>query len=589
MKKFALLFAVASVVASANAVTPEGAVYKAKQQYEFGQVANQMSDFGLKVKSGISPKLFNSSIRKAEEKDPLKVKYALPSGTMTIGLATDGSYALHTYRLAPAYTPLTFTNLSKGYTECEWEYWGPNYTEEDPDYQYSNDQNLTVSYPGFSYVQAPTLFATGEDGSDSSYAANYEYMDYKIGGGNLLNFSDGKGGSFQQEMGVMTDMNTLRIMVEDYNNKVPEDDERSGFYYWPQYGYFPSNDDNNPTTGLEQQFQDYIYSSVLEEETPTSTLEFAGFGAKFPQPQAAYSISQLWMRFYYQPKKNTTVECNLYKIDEDGKITDELLASGVATIQRVLGATGATVVFDLYSVDEDGLATDDPIIIDCPFIAMMEFNAADFTMVCPIAGDGEAVADRADYPPYNNYILVKVNGELVPVENPWTWTLNDGSGYMFVNDWCCMIDAKYTWMLPGEGSSLTQTVPAEGGEVTFAVDSYYNLYYFIANGLCFTNEPDDLELTDFVNDEETNLQLLTVKVAPLPEGVTGRELYLEFDETQFVGCPNLLTIQQGENGVNIISTNGDVKYFDLAGRQVANPDKGVYIKVSGNKTEKVIL
>lgn len=588
-----MLFAAASVVSVSYAVTPKEAVHFPKQQYQFGEMSRQFSDFDVVKKSGVQL-MKKSAIRKAEEQDPMKVKYAIPEGTMSIGMSQSGSYALHTYRLNPAYTPVTFTNLSTGAKEFEWEYWGQNYEYDmetgevvDADYQYSDTEDLTISYNGLARVQAPTLYAVGEDGSDDSYSANYPYTDYKFGGSNTLMFSDGKGGSYAEEMGVMTDLNTLRLMVQDNENGVPQENATAYMYYWPNLGYDPSDEDADPETGIETQLLDYIYDEVLGEENHTSTIKFAGFGAKFPQPAANYSISQLWMRFYYQSKKNTVVECKLYRLDEDGYPTGDVVASGSTTVKRVLEPTGGTLVFDLSSVDEDGLETDDPIVIDFPCIAMLEFNIDDFKMLTPIAGNYDT-ADRADEPTRNNTILVYANDELVSFDMPWIWTFQDGSGYMFVNNWCCMIDASYNFFVE-ESGSLEKTVPVEGGEVVFNIDCNYNLAYFFQENMVYTNAPDDIIITDLVNDEDTGYQVMTVEVTPLPEGEIGRDIYIEFDEALMSGCPNYLTIHQGESGVNVITTSGDVKYFDLAGRQVANPEKGLYIKVEGNKAQKVIL
>ena len=52
-----------------------------------------------------------------------------------------------------------------------------------------------------------------------------------------------------------------------------------------------------------------------------------------------------------------------------------------------------------------------------------------------------------------------------------------------------------------------------------------------------------------------------------------------------------ITFLQGSNNnaVEIVGVDKATEYFDLQGRRVANPDKGIYIKKAGNKTEKVIL
>lgn len=52
-----------------------------------------------------------------------------------------------------------------------------------------------------------------------------------------------------------------------------------------------------------------------------------------------------------------------------------------------------------------------------------------------------------------------------------------------------------------------------------------------------------------------------------------------------------ITFLQGTNNtaVEIVGVDKNAEYFDLQGRRVANPEKGLYIKKSGNKSVKVIL
>lgn len=45
----------------------------------------------------------------------------------------------------------------------------------------------------------------------------------------------------------------------------------------------------------------------------------------------------------------------------------------------------------------------------------------------------------------------------------------------------------------------------------------------------------------------------------------------------------------GTSSVELVGVDAETVYYDLQGNRVANPDKGVYIKVTGTKAEKVIL
>ncbi|MDE6633127.1 MAG: hypothetical protein K2K23_09035, partial [Muribaculaceae bacterium] len=57
-----------------------------------------------------------------------------------------------------------------------------------------------------------------------------------------------------------------------------------------------------------------------------------------------------------------------------------------------------------------------------------------------------------------------------------------------------------------------------------------------------------------------------------------------------LGASFSLKVIQGEgDAVSTIVIDKNAEYFDLQGRRVANPEKGIYIKKTGNKAEKVLF
>ncbi len=92
-----------------------------------------------------------------------------------------------------------------------------------------------------------------------------------------------------------------------------------------------------------------------------------------------------------------------------------------------------------------------------------------------------------------------------------------------------------------------------------------------------------------VEDYYTGLSMLLFEADPNPENVDRTcKVKISIPAASYT-----VTFRQGTNNapdaVEIIGVDSDAQYFDLQGRQVTNPEKGVYIKKSGNQAQKVIL
>ena len=99
---------------------------------------------------------------------------------------------------------------------------------------------------------------------------------------------------------------------------------------------------------------------------------------------------------------------------------------------------------------------------------------------------------------------------------------------------------------------------------------------------------DHYELNPETQEEEfTGKTALAFQASPNPDDVSRTcEVKISIPAASFT-----ITFLQGSqnNAVEIVGVDQVPVYYDLAGRRVANPDKGIYIKKSGNKAEKVIL
>lgn len=553
MKNFTLLFSALAVASSALAVTPQ-----VNENLPKVQVCQEESSKATLSMVNGGKVIANDDAKKVVAKAAaLSVSYEAPEGLFALGVSEELSgFSDVTMRKGPAYKPLTWTNTTVGASDFEWSF--TTFDDHVAGTGYSSDVDLTRSEV-YSSVNAPILTAVSEDGDEGSYQIDPNLYGFAYGGESTYTFSSG-----ENELGMTT-----------YIHK------NDGFSYFSCMAYDTSEDEDvNPETGLYNIFTDadgYGFSDV----------EFLGYANLFGTPAAPYYISKMWCWMFLQAKKNTVAEMTLYKIDEEGYITDEILASGSANISASLSASSKVVSFDLYALDEDGLEVEGYITIDCPFMAIMKLNKEDFIYANAVANTG------AQYPanqssPYtrNAFIAINADGEDYYLRSPYSYyTDNTYSTLMSITDWFWMVDATFPWIYE-ENDQNEVTVSAEGGDASFSFQSWFNLA-----GLDYELSDGADEWLDFANatvgSGDNYAQILTIPVLALPDGLTGRSATVTITGP---AVEYVLTINQGDvNGVKVVKAENGAVYYDLAGRRVLNPDKGIYIKVSGNKSEKVIL
>lgn len=161
-----------------------------------------------------------------------------------------------------------------------------------------------------------------------------------------------------------------------------------------------------------------------------------------------------------------------------------------------------------------------------------------------------------------------------------------------------LADVSYPWIVNGLNDPQDEVKLSNDGE-----DLNYILF------VLSTSETSDFEVT-FNGEEECDWLEITDVYDEYEENESGEEEFSGLCGIQFTAAPNPedvnrtcvvklsipgasyeITFLQGTNNmaVDAINAEGAVQYFDLAGRRVVNPEKGVYVKVSGNKAEKVVL
>jgi len=166
-----------------------------------------------------------------------------------------------------------------------------------------------------------------------------------------------------------------------------------------------------------------------------------------------------------------------------------------------------------------------------------------------------------------------------------------------------LADVSYPWIHAYMVDQPSEVKLANDGETT---ETTQGLQYDLV--LMSTSMTEDYEITYDGADECEWLSVVDVYDEMDEEDVyTGRNV-LEFEATpnpndesrvchvkiSIPAATYEITFLQGTNAedpgaVEVVTANGKVQYYDLTGRRVVNPEKGVYVKVTGNKSEKVVF
>lgn len=572
MKKITLLLSAMAVVSSSFAATPEVNQNLQKKDLvkcEPTMITNQVFD-GAKVFAGKEVIKDRKILKKVARKAPgFSVSYEEPEGLFALGMSEEGmGYSGMSFHFGPAYKPLTWRNTSVGATEFEWEYMTFD-NEGNIGYEYASTYDLTMT-PEWAEIDGPTLYGIDEEGNDANFMLGGVRDDageitasrigFHFGGEPERRVSDTEWANFGQT-----------TYLYSYNG--------GGYGTVPCTGYAPGQKDYNPVTGLYE-----VYTTPAPNGYGFTSVKLEGYANFFKAPAAPYFITKMWCSMSLQAKVPTTIEMNLYKVNDEGQITDEVIASGSLSIQPATKLETRPFTFELYALDEDGIQTDDLIVIDSAFMAEMTFNAADFVSINMVTGAGATfAADEQDPYVTNGLLMINADGQFRYMGAAYNYyTDNTYSTLMSITDWMWMVDAVYPWLTEVNDKTVA-VAPNEGGEVSFVLNSYYNV---TSLGLSSSDDSDWI-LGAYVDIDENYNQIVTFGTEALPEGVASRSAVMTL-EGPAVSLD--LKIEQGDGaGVSVVAVDNNAEYYDLAGRRVANPEKGIFIKKAGNKAEKVIF
>lgn len=524
----------------------------------------------------VSEKNLKSTLKDTEV---LSALYDIPGGTFYWGWTKDwGSYGVPNL-IGPAYSEMTFSNLSTAATSYNWSYINPNEVTGTVSAT-STDKDLKVTYPAtiFTYTKAiptvPSLTASQADGTNKTYFVKSlnSNVNYKGKQGKLFN---GVGATYDME-------EYLGVTATDYS-------QGTTTYYSGAVG-------------------DWWFGTGATAKG----LGVVGMGTYFRQPEASYALDSIFVAAtYFKAAADAEFTAKVYSVDGEGNLSE--LATGTClttdTIQVIADPTNGdyvTLPFALKKVDPaTGLSEEVSLTIDTPIL--VEFTGYQSDKVQSFAL--RVNSQGQDVPSYTGYFVTEKDGAkgYTPIAKWFTSPLYAAPS-IFMN-------IMYTWM---NCDDFNYAAPNEGGSHTFTVDSfYYPAAWTIA-------EAEDGTLPDWVTyelseDKTTGLSMMKVTAAALPAGVAGRTATLT---VSIPGTTKVFKVIQGNGSVagvevspitvSVAGGNFDISYpanitsvniYNVSGQLVESANleggkttisgdgmaKGLYIlKFNDNTTVKAI-
>lgn len=514
------------------------------------------------------------------------VNFMPADNLMSIGMNPEGS-AYRGLGFASSYGSLDFYNLSTNVDSCEWNYADLNdYEIVDKQYVWniktSKAENLSIK-SGIGEVMVPELNAKIA-GSEVQYGlpVTQEYL---------------CGGSSRYWMGV--DDNGDVFGLTFYQNVGLKNGKGydGGLTY--KVSYQPGAEGYNENGVYVNPENKNNWEAAISKKYPDSTvtnLKLNNFSIIQPKPASTYFITEGWIWMNVTATAATQLISYIYPITEEG-LSENPIAIGYASI-----AEGESDMprFEYYPLNEDGDEVEGETFIDTAVLITIEGFAGNelITDVTPLSG-----YYPFSYEEYSsgNYDIMKGTDILLNISfevdgEPVTSLVEDTGLYSYGgkddNDTVSslsyamfMTDATYAFIIAANGEE-TVNIASTGGSVDVDIDAlYYEVASLMEEGVYEVSAPEWLNVSFSQPNEETYLTTMTVSAEASEEGRTG------IVSIEGLGATFSLTVVQGDGGnaVNVVVSDKNAEYFDLAGRRVANPEKGIYIKKSGNKAEKVIF
>lgn len=475
--------------------------------------------------------------------------------------------------LAPAYTPLTWYNLSyiasEQLPEFNWLYYTVDYDAMELVEATSTDINLVT--PAMPYLQyySPTLYIGDKSFSQGSYTT--------FGGSNYFQFSDGS---------AYVGASLLHDIADKTNYE----------YSW----HYIFTKDNA------------TWSEIMGSEVTVD-----GLGVIIPQPAHEYGIVGVTFLGYIAQYVSESIKAEIYELteivdEEAGTVSyhlGEKLAGGYLPKDYIPTNEAEWVNLEIPLIEEDGeLSYSTYLNVDGPvYVQITGFDAAAGDQVYPLT-----TFTSNDACLYSSASVLNINGSLIP---SYGIQFTDGS---FATNFLIGVDAYYTWLNDAdEETKKVENLVADvdGDEFTYSWAGYFDLAGEVSviagEGLY------DWYQVEVSEADENYANGLSIIVDALPAGVTGRQDTLTIEVP---GAKRTFIISQGDAaGIDnvaddaakadakivgdnlVVAGQGNVEVYNVAGQLVKSAvaegeatigvsdlAKGVYVVKVGNATAKVV-
>lgn len=588
MKNFYLFLSAACVAVSASAVEKEMAVAK----YDVAMPADvrmtkveSAPQFATRANLSVARK---TATRADEQLDYVYFRPA--SNVMAIGYTPNGYGPNKPIGFASSYGDIVFNNYSLNAKSYNWTYSEVNdYEVQGKNIVFNekttNAQTLVLK-SAVGPMKAPELSVEYNSGKKGTYAD--KAVQYFCGafpsywGVDQDDLGGAYGITFYQNCGLQN--------PEGYNGSSSA---------MNAYSVVDKGFDKN---GVYKEWKTDIEKELDGKEISDLTID--NFTIIQPKPASTYFITQGWGWFNIIANAATQLVSNIYLIDDEGNIAENPIATGYASVPK--GET-TTPLFTYFPIDEEGNELEGEVFIDSAVAITVEGFVGNpaINSIGAVSGyypvSYEAYVAYAQQrvniiqaPSLRVHLTFSVDGETfdgLMYDNSLYYydqrknsqgQLIDGDTISLLAYAQFMTDATFAFINPSQESV---NVPLEGGKAELEYEAlYYNINGLMEAGIYELSAPDWVKVEFGESSQQTGLTPVTLTVAPSQEGRTG------VVSLKGLGVSGDIKVVQGEgSGVGVVVADKDVKYYDLTGRRVLNPEKGAYIKMTGNKSEKVMF
>lgn len=540
--------------------------------------------------------------KKAGETMPLLPFYSPQPNVMAFGMSDKQYGLIDMLGFQSSYGTTTFYNCTIGAETYNWTYSEVDAMEEGNfiESEFAG-YDLTVKN-GVGQLMTPWLDAYDEAGASDSYTAyqaeflcggsasywvgeNEQYGTYGLTFYKNAGLKDPGGYS-----GTLTNLTTYQPGKLGFS--------AGGAYVNPQYA---GNWENNLTNRLGTTITEDGDTIV----TPATNVAVQNFTLRFPAPESTYTMTRAWMWANLSATDATQLTSYIYRVNEDGTIDEDYpIAMGTANVAK---GDSQLLNFSYMRLDEDGDPVEGVIYINSAvaitlegfagnkaikeFTPILGYNPFDYRNYS--ANDYELASYMIPSPQLRITLSFDMDGEsrMVTTWDPYLyrWDDNDENTVIDINIAQFTMDATFPYIYSVNGEESI-TLDENGGTQDVELTAYwYNIQWLVENydeeeemGYLLS-APEWLDVEIGEADPQTGVTIMTVSAEATD---TPRSGVITLDG---MGATYSLKVQQGESGVATISLEKGAEYYDLMGRKVANPEKGIFIKKHGKTSTKVIF